>query len=139
MDYPRIRGTNLQEEKKPSKGRGSSPHTRDKFGHRLDVTKDCRITPAYAGQMCSRRRYYTMRRDHPRIRGTNSTGANQVGKQLGPPPHTRDKSSGEGNYHIGAGITPAYAGQIYWLETRSIPYWDHPRIRGTNSYEYVHK
>ena len=33
-----------------------------------------------------------------------------------------------------SGIIPAYAGQIQMEKSSGVPSWDHPRIRGTNSF-----
>ena len=51
---------------------GSSPHTRDKFQDALDMGQATGIIPAYAGQMCYGTGTDGLKRDHPRIRGTNS-------------------------------------------------------------------
>ena len=73
-----------------------------------------------------------MRRDHPRIRGTNqiAKGVNTIFP--GSSPHTRDKCP---FCHICRGcsrIIPAYAGQIISSTAPYIQSQDHPRIRGTN-------
>ena len=92
-----------------------------------------RITPAYAGQMKAYHHIVCHNRDHPRIRGTNGTIIGNLLLAWGSPPHTRDKSF---CLHIAtrqSRITPAYAGQIYFLVYYSCVFRDHPRIRGTNS------
>ena len=53
-------------------------------------------------------------------------------RQLGSPPHTRDKSFRSVYPFLYFGIIPAYAGQIYFITKCKCVYRDHPRIRGTN-------
>ncbi len=50
-DHPRIRGTNSDFGLKLPDIKGSSPHTRDKYGINLQYGGRHRIIPAYAGQM----------------------------------------------------------------------------------------
>ena len=70
-DHPRIRGTNTFSIIKNSGKVGSSPHTRDKlvFLRAVDILN--RIIPAYAGQTIHYLSCNRIKRDHPRIRGTN--------------------------------------------------------------------
>ena len=91
------------------------------------------ITPAYAGQIA--KCYYDHAKfgDHPRIRGTNSTILEKLGKDWGSPPHTRDKWEKQQEKYIRCRITPAYAGQMWVVAFKIVGYKDHPRIRGTNS------
>ena len=50
----------------------------------------------------------------------------------GSPPHTRDKLKKAEEMLKEVRITPAYAGQIYFLLFGYSLLQDHPRIRGTN-------
>ena len=70
-DHPRIRGTNSNSPAVFKVFSGSPPHTRDKLAVRREMPAWTRITPAYAGQMQAIYFHSTIRRDHPRIRGTN--------------------------------------------------------------------
>ena len=72
-DHPRIRGTNNCLMACFLITSGSSPHTRDKCLYRRFTRCFCRIIPAYAGQMKNKVLLAVGHRDHPRIRGTNST------------------------------------------------------------------
>ena len=133
QDHPRIRGTNSFCYERVKKGGGSPPHTRDKFTLIGKSENNRRITPAYAGQMLCRSSTAILSRDHPRIRGTNSSDTLSSDFILGSPPHTRDKCIGKVESMSYIGITPAYAGQILSLLACSFALQDHPRIRGTNT------
>ena len=111
---------------------GSSPHTRDKsisgsFSHAI-----AGIIPAYAGQMKRHSPLRKNRRDHPRIRGTNTSRITPSSVRSGSSPHTRDKYDMVHSASPKTGIIPAYAGQIMAVRTRYRRIRDHPRIRGTN-------
>ena len=82
--------------------------------------------------MDDRLRFVIRSRDHPRIRGTNFGTILIVSESVGSPPHTRDKYNREAYGAEKGGITPAYAGQMLFLDTSAAFAWDHPRIRGTN-------
>ena len=112
---------------------GSPPHTRDKSKVFKTSSAKSRITPAYAGQIWKNLSGGIYNRDHPRIRGTNSGGYYRYGKHGGSPPHTRDKFQKIFCHKNNCGITPAYAGQIFFYFCHCQFHWDHPRIRGTNS------
>ena len=71
-DHPRIRGTNSEIFAMKSVSLGSSPHTRDKFGKVYEKYGEVRIIPAYAGQIGTNILHTPLRKDHPRIRGTNA-------------------------------------------------------------------
>ena len=131
-DHPRIRGTNFAAYVSASLLTGSSPHTRDKSYIRHVKQRAVRIIPAYAGQIPSVRFFSFMRRDHPRIRGTNHLGMGITPEDQGSSPHTRDKSLNYARFGLIAGIIPAYAGQIPFSINHGSYYQDHPRIRGTN-------
>ena len=73
MDHPRIRGTNSGTGPLWIDGAGSPPHTRDKWKNKMDFGIGSGITPAYAGQIFIGELRKVEKRDHPRIRGTNSS------------------------------------------------------------------
>ena len=111
---------------------GSSPHTRDKFHMCMPVLAFPRIIPAYAGQMPCPQGTSKGRRDHPRIRGTNSVFRLIQALLSGSSPHTRDKYPLPKIRPCRSRIIPAYAGQINARSRSRNLDWDHPRIRGTN-------
>ena len=111
-DHPRIRGTNYVFEVMLMDFLGSSPHTRDKFHMCMPVLAFPRIIPAYAGQMPCPQGTSKGRRDHPRIRGTNSVFRLIQALLSGSSPHTRDKYPLPKIRPCRSRIIPAYAGQI---------------------------
>ena len=113
---------------------GSSPHTRDKFFSFFKFLFILRIIPAYAGQINESLYHFIYSQDHPRIRGTNSSFEYLACSRLGSSPHTRDKSEPVFSFLRSLRIIPAYAGQILTRRLHREMYWDHPRIRGTNSF-----
>ena len=131
-DHPRIRGTNVEWEFLTAIQKGSSPHTRDKFTEPLMPVTWIGIIPAYAGQIYSLSGAMWQRRDHPRIRGTNSFFPSLTASNPGSSPHTRDKFFLCSTPQACRRIIPAYAGQIEDKKPWSSIKRDHPRIRGTN-------
>ena len=111
---------------------GSSPHTRDKWRRNRKGRCLMRIIPAYAGQISEIQIGDTVVRDHPRIRGTNTTETQTMRPHQGSSPHTRDKFKTTKEKSFYKRIIPAYAGQIISFSIGSAHSWDHPRIRGTN-------
>ena len=109
---------------------GSPPHAR---GRLLAVThpdKQTGITPACAGKTSPRVPARRWRRDHPRMRGEDSTAGWEGCRKTGSPPHAR----GRLNRWLGGmpkdWITPACAGKTFvnWVSDCTVP--DHPRMRG---------
>ena len=111
-DHPRIRGTNGTFVVVHAFRIGSSPHTRDKcVFHHMDAFANG-IIPAYAGQIDKAVQNQIIRRDHPRIRGTNKIVRELSWHEVGSSPHTRDKYAKGGEIAGWRRIIPAYAGQI---------------------------
>ena len=73
QDHPRIRGTNLEVNLGETPFSGSSPHTRDKSVLHLQKSVRQGIIPAYAGQIPIAFVTSLLYKDHPRIRGTNTS------------------------------------------------------------------
>ena len=90
-DHPRIRGTNSANQYAVKASMGSSPHTRDKSITFFQSVFILGIIPAYAGQILGADVEEVAPRDHPRIRGTNSSSPLGRYLHLGSSPHTRDK------------------------------------------------
>ena len=132
QDHPRIRGTNYLHPLRASALAGSSPHTRDKSVISNHGKLWSGIIPAYAGQIVIAPDSCRTPRDHPRIRGTNSSFPSALYHIRGSSPHTRDKFWESFDVSYPKGIIPAYAGQIVDYIVVITCYRDHPRIRGTN-------
>ena len=93
------------------------------------------ITPAYAGKSLCARTGSPAFRDHPRICGEKSISRPKSGPSTGSPPHMRGKGIGRFDRDDRIGITPAYAGKRYLLQTASFGLRDHPRICGEKSFQ----
>ena len=76
-DHPRIRGTNERHGYTAHVQMGSPPHTRDKYQQRTLRHFRSGITPAYAGQIKKSSKSLGDMKDHPRIRGTNSSNGSK--------------------------------------------------------------
>ena len=131
-DHPRIRGENDVKSLQGELDRGSPPHTRGKLPLPTGGGGGYGITPAYAGKIGIGRQATRHNRDHPRIRGENSSVMVNTTGCLGSPPHTRGKSRTEPEKRPRSGITPAYAGKMNSATVTSSGARDHPRIRGEN-------
>ena len=70
---------------------GSPPHARGKFILPVRLVRSAGITPACAGKIRSQYLPAVKSRDHPRMRGENYSGANDIERALGSPPHARGK------------------------------------------------
>ena len=92
---------------------GSPPHARGRRGYSCSVKVSHRITPACAGKTVGRVEVAGRRRDHPRMRGEDSS-------------------------HLRSGlllhrITPACAGKTHTIVQEFRTLRDHPRMRGEDA------
>ncbi len=110
--------------------RGSPPLARGTASSRISNAAVRRITPACAGNSCTRLPEPPPWRDHPRLRGEQAHDSQGQGRSRGSPPLARGTEGRTGQQHNRAGITPACAGnshrRLYNIERRR----DHPRLRG---------
>ena len=90
-DHPRLRGENRRGDNISCGGYGSPPPTRGKQSILNCNTRNCRITPAYAGKTSTVTFVTLPDRDHPRLRGENVTAELAVLIAVGSPPPTRGK------------------------------------------------
>ena len=89
-----------------------------------------RITPACAGRSDAVYATYSIRQDHPRLRG-EKCAINKIDKKgKGSPPPARGEVCNLNVDEEFGRITPACAGRRYSLFVLRRPYWDHPRLRG---------
>ena len=110
-----------------------------------------RITPACAGKTYRSYAVIVADKDHPRMRGENTTGFEEPGTTTGSPPHARGRPTPVSRLATSAGITPACAGKTRHAVNRDAKQpWitpacagktvrlgraalfqrDHPRMRG---------
>ena len=94
------------------------------------MTKEDRITPAYAGKSRCHKKEARGNRDHPRLCGEKPASSSLVMFQPGSPPPMRGKDAAGAFRAAAPGITPAYAGK----SVSPIENWryrrDHPRLCG---------
>ena len=130
VDHPRVCGEKDQL-KTPAKGEGGSPpRMRGKEAVRLVLSREVRITPAYAGKRERARPSAGGREDHPRVCGEKERLSRCASWAEGSPPRMRGKAVWKDVKRAEGGITPAYAGKRssyhnVWLMAK-----DHPRVCG---------
>ena len=117
--HPRIRGEYTSFTILINHLTGSPPHTRGILLNFYMVTKLIRFTPAYAGNIKTLVPLSTFRQVHPRIRGEYIKILMSSDRLLGSPPHTRGISYYFSFTMVLSGFTPAYAGNIQWLNSKS--------------------
>ena len=129
-DHPRMRGEDHVAEAVLACVLGSPPHARGRRARRCTPRTRGRITPACAGK--TRRNHRRRRRwkDHPRMRGEDSSIVESFADDAGSPPHARGRLKGWFAAPINWGITPACAGKTSAYGLPPPQAWDHPRMRG---------
>ena len=91
--------------------RGSPPHGRGKVKPLVNVGRDRRITPAWAGKRSVCSCFVLLFQDHPRMGGEKSKFVQFRFFLRGSPPHGRGKAMSEGGTNDKQRITPAWAGK----------------------------
>ena len=114
--------------------RGSSPLTRGKRFRRCRGRARRRLIPAHAGKTLPACRWARRARAHPRSRGENLVGEQNVPIEHGSSPLTRGKLRFPVLGAARAGLIPAHAGKTCRCCPHSSRRWAHPRSRGENSY-----
>jgi len=90
-DHPRMRGANINTVKTNIQKLGSPPHARGKYFDNFNIGQQFGITPACAGQIMIVTNATRSNRDHPRMRGANSSSFCKYRLIKGSPPHARGK------------------------------------------------
>ena len=111
---------------------GSPPLAREQPSASLPERLPFGITPACAGTTCRLRESLPLFRDHPRLRGNNSSVILITSLILGSPPLAREQLASTVWDSVTSGITPACAGTTLESNNRIFQLWDHPRLRGNN-------
>ncbi len=109
-EHPRIRGEDIAVAVTLASFAGTPPHTRGRYVGEALVQLRQGNTPAYAGKMWWARRLPPRTREHPRIRGEDTSYAIAKALQVW--------------------NTPAYAGKMCFAARHDHEYGEHPRIRG---------
>mgnify|MGYP007031652065 FL=1 len=109
---------------------GSPPHARggDRRARRTRTSE--RITPACAGRRGRGSSRCTTPGDHPRMRGEEVTGEEDIPGRSGSPPHARGGGTGLQAASRSCRITPACAGRSGPPAPGRTGRPDHPRMRG---------
>ena len=109
---------------------GSPPHARGRRRGRLSLCQRRRITPACAGKTGVSLVCFGVWRDHPRMRGEDSSMSRAASRQAGSPPHARGRHYELNRPEGWERITPACAGKTPQAVAVARCRSDHPRMRG---------
>ena len=88
------------------------------------------ITPACAGNSPARKLRRSKMRDHPRLRGEQSSNFDILAARSGSPPLARGTGARYSRTTLAPRITPACAGNSMRAWRMQANGWDHPRLRG---------
>ena len=115
-DHPRLRGDHDIESPSSKVVMGSPPLTRGPLRSKHRPSGLFRITPAYAGTTIQQVLAVFFIQDHPRLRGDHLLLPVDPCGIPGSPPLTRGPLGDLHQAHLGARITPAYAGTTLNLD-----------------------
>ena len=90
---------------------GSPPHARGREDLKQVSRSVKRITPACAGKRPGSIVISVAPKDHPRMRGEESTWRDKEQRKMGSPPHARGRGAPGLAVAVSGGITPACAGK----------------------------
>ena len=130
--HPRSRGENRMLSRNPLRLQGSSPLTRGKLIHFLGGDLLVGLIPAHAGKTPRRLGCTRMTPAHPRSRGENWKGPEDLDKVLGSSPLTRGKPSVMVVSMTVFRLIPAHAGKTSRRVGGERGLGAHPRSRGEN-------
>ena len=129
-DHPRLCGEKPQERERGHGIQGSPPPMRGKVETWITIIAISRITPAYAGKSPTDPQLAFSNQDHPRLCGEKGHPRCSGFVEQGSPPPMRGKVDETISIYIDEGITPAYAGKRFILDSEVSLCWDHPRLCG---------
>ena len=129
-DHPRLCGEKTTTAAPATRRAGSPPPMRGKGKMAVQVNRETRITPAYAGKSNILLDSVRVMWDHPRLCGEKPTGYYTAEDMEGSPPPMRGKVCVFRCPFIQNGITPAYAGKRWQKAFIEAVYRDHPRLCG---------
>ena len=95
------------------------------------------IIPACAGNTRTPTRSRRCRWDHPRMRGEHAFELDARQLSRGSSPHARGTPIWQLAVYGFPGIIPACAGNTANRRSRTVPAWDHPRMRGEHYADYT--
>ena len=129
-DHPRLCGEKSDRSATCFFKSGSPPPMRGKVGDDLRRNIRIGITPAYAGKSEEITCVEVKAEDHPRLCGEKGHPRCSGFVEQGSPPPMRGKVDETISIYIDEGITPAYAGKRFILDSEVSLCWDHPRLCG---------
>ena len=132
-DHPHLRGENGFQHLLHLRNQGSPPLTWGKLGRNNLLHQIARITPTYVGKTTWNHRSIQKRKDHPHLRGENSTIYGKIRFFLGSPPLTWGKPMLLFHIALIRRITPTYVGKTSFHPNRHNCTEDHPHLRGENA------
>ena len=130
QDHPRLCGEKYLVSYHTVGAAGSPPPMRGKVTEAETVTKEDRITPAYAGKSPAGFSQYRDHWDHPRLCGEKSDRSATCFFKSGSPPPMRGKVYNSSRVEQRNRITPAYAGKRPHCHVYPRSSQDHPRLCG---------
>ena len=111
QDHPRLRGKDLSTPLRLGKRLGSPPLARERHSLSTFLRYLPRITPACAGKTSILKYLAESSRDHPRLRGKDSSSSYTPRAQEGSPPLARERPALTIPLNSALRITPACAGK----------------------------
>ena len=138
QDHPRLCGEKYLVSYHTVGAAGSPPPMRGKVTEAETVTKEDRITPAYAGKSPAGFSQYRDHWDHPRLCGEKSDRSATCFFKSGSPPPMRGKVRHAVKKVVVLGITPAYAGKSSGNGNTDSRRQDHPRLCGEKDFDVLH-
>ena len=129
-DHPRLRGEKAVFDAEQINCPGSPPLARGKGAVKQAAQRHLGITPACAGKSWGFDIPQGSDRDHPRLRGEKVSTSSRANARPGSPPLARGKADTTRYKVLFPGITPACAGKRKFFFYCTLPWQDHPRLRG---------
>ena len=111
---------------------GTSPRARGKLPGQLEEVTEKRNIPACAGKTPCRRHGWRSRREHPRVRGENSSLGKPAHNLKGTSPRARGKQCNTLTNAPNSRNIPACAGKTGCEQQAGRVQGEHPRVRGEN-------
>ena len=129
-DHPRACGEEKSSAMFSATSWGSPPRVRGRGSH-TTIAALCRgITPARAGKRLCPLPGPSSKRDHPRMRGEETSPVGERRSRPGSPPHARGRARVRLARRPRPRITPACAGKRSSGCPKGAGQWDHPRACG---------
>ena len=129
-EHPRVRGEDTHDERFLSVGLGTPPRARGRPSREREAEVLAGNTPACAGKTLGSRPHQTSDREHPRVRGEDSSAAQPSADRTGTPPRARGRPNTPSLGLGDAGNTPACAGKTACFGRWLLMLREHPRVRG---------